>query len=88
MLTANELSMNFGTKVLFDNVTVTFNDGERYGLTGPNGSGKSTFMKILSRELEPISGSVSNRGRLGVLKQDHSMKQLLFSTWTASWAKS
>lgn len=73
MLTATDVSMNFGTKVLFENVNVTFNDGERYGLTGPNGSGKSTFMKILSKELDPMSGSVTHRGRLGVLKQDHSI---------------
>src|SRR5690606_23459600 len=73
MLTATDVSMNFGTKVLFENVNVTFNDGERYGLTGPNGSGKSTFMKILSKELDPMAGSVSHRGRLGVLKQDHSI---------------
>lgn len=73
MLTASDISMNFGTKVLFENVNVTFNNGERYGLTGPNGSGKSTFMKILSNELEPMSGSVNARGRLGVLKQDHSL---------------
>jgi ATPase subunit of ABC transporter with duplicated ATPase domains len=73
MLTATDISMNFGTKVLFENVNVTFNNGERYGLTGPNGSGKSTFMKILSAELEPMAGNVSARGRLGVLKQDHSI---------------
>lgn len=64
--------MNFGTKILFENVEVTFNDGERYGLTGPNGCGKSTFMKILSSELEPNGGQVSTRGRLGILRQDHS----------------
>lgn len=73
MLTVSGISMNFGTKVLFDNVEVTFNDGERYGLTGPNGAGKSTFMKILSKELEPLGGQVTARGRLGVLKQDHSI---------------
>jgi ATPase subunit of ABC transporter with duplicated ATPase domains len=73
MLTVTGISMNFGTKVLFDNVEVTFNDGERYGLTGPNGAGKSTFMRILSGELEPLGGRVSARGRLGVLKQDHSI---------------
>jgi ATPase subunit of ABC transporter with duplicated ATPase domains len=73
MLTASGISMNFGTKVLFENVEVTFNDGERYGLTGPNGAGKSTFMKILSKELEPLGGQISTRGRLGVLKQDHSI---------------
>lgn len=73
MLTATDISMNFGTKVLFENVNVTFNNGERYGLTGPNGSGKTTFMKILSGELESIGGHINNRGRLGVLKQDHSI---------------
>ncbi len=73
MLTATDVSMNFGTKVLFENVNVTFNDGERYGLAGPNGSGKSTFMKILAGELEGVSGQITNRGRLGVLKQDHSI---------------
>lgn len=73
MLTASGISMNFGTKVLFENVEVTFNDGERYGLTGPNGAGKSTFMKILAKEIEPLGGTVTTRGRLGVLKQDHSI---------------
>jgi ATPase subunit of ABC transporter with duplicated ATPase domains len=73
MLSAHDVSMRFGTQILFQKVNVTFNDGERYGLTGPNGSGKSTFMKILSGELEPHSGRVSARGRLGVLKQDQSL---------------
>lgn len=73
MLTVSGISMNFGTKVLFDSVEVTFNNGERYGLTGPNGAGKSTFMKILAGELEPLGGRVTARGRLGVLKQDHSI---------------
>jgi ATPase subunit of ABC transporter with duplicated ATPase domains len=73
MITANSVSMNFGSKILFDHVNVTFNSGERYGLTGPNGSGKSTFMKILSGETEPVGGDVMARGRLGVLQQDHSL---------------
>jgi ATPase subunit of ABC transporter with duplicated ATPase domains len=71
MISVNEVSMNFGARVLFDGVTVTFNAGERYGLTGPNGAGKSTFMKILARELEPMSGSVQLPRRFGILRQDH-----------------
>jgi len=71
MITVSDLSMNFGTQVLFENVNVTFNEGERYGLTGPNGAGKSTFMKIVEGDLEPMAGSVQRPKRLGVLRQDH-----------------
>jgi ATPase subunit of ABC transporter with duplicated ATPase domains len=71
MITVSEVTMRYGTKVLFDNVNVSFNPGERYGLTGPNGSGKSTFMKILSGDLEAISGRVFRPKRLGILRQDH-----------------
>jgi len=73
MLTVSDISMNFGDKMLFEGVDVTFNDGERYGLTGPNGAGKTTFMKIISKELETTGGQVTVKGRLGVLKQDHSL---------------
>lgn len=73
MLTVSDISMNFGDKVLFEGVNVTFNDGERYGLTGPNGAGKTTFMKIISKELPTTGGQVTIKGRLGVLKQDHSL---------------
>lgn len=71
MITVSEVSMNYGPQVLFENVNVTFNEGERYGLTGPNGCGKSTFMKILSGDLEPLSGHVSRPKKLGILRQDH-----------------
>ncbi len=71
MLTITDLSMGFGEQLLFQNVNVTFNDGERYGLTGPNGSGKSTFMQIVSGDLEPTSGRVNRPKRLGILRQDH-----------------
>ncbi len=71
MITVSDLSMNFGTQVLFENVNVTFNKGERYGLTGPNGAGKSTFMKIVEGDLEPMAGSVQRPKRVGVLRQDH-----------------
>jgi ATPase subunit of ABC transporter with duplicated ATPase domains len=53
MLVANNVTMQFGAKPLFENVSVKFGEGYRYGLIGANGSGKSTFMKILAGELEP-----------------------------------
>jgi ATPase subunit of ABC transporter with duplicated ATPase domains len=64
--------MQFGAKPLFENVSVKFGDGNRYGLIGANGCGKSTFMKILSGELEPSAGnvSISPDERLGILRQD------------------
>ncbi len=71
MITVNEVTMRYGARVLFENVNVTFNAGERYGLTGPNGSGKSTFMKIVTGEQEPTSGSVYRPRRMGILRQDH-----------------
>ncbi len=71
MLTITDLSMGFGERLLFQNVNVVFNGGERYGLTGPNGCGKSTFMRIVAGDLEPTSGRVSRPKRLGILRQDH-----------------
>jgi ATPase subunit of ABC transporter with duplicated ATPase domains len=64
--------MQFGAKPLFENVSVKFGDGNRYGLIGANGCGKSTFMKILSGDLEPTTGNVSvtPNERLGNLRQD------------------
>jgi ATPase subunit of ABC transporter with duplicated ATPase domains len=62
--------MRYGAKVLFEDVSVAFVPGRRYGLTGPNGCGKSTFMKILSGEMEPQKGSVARPKRMGVLSQD------------------
>jgi len=64
--------MQFGAKPLFENISVKFGDGNRYGLIGANGCGKSTLMKILSGELEPSAGnvSVSPNERLGTLRQD------------------
>ncbi len=73
MITVHDVSMNFGGQVLFENVNVTFNQGNRYGLTGPNGAGKTTFMRILEGELEPMSGQVRRPKRMGVLKQDHTV---------------
>ncbi len=64
--------MQFGDKPLFENISVNFSDGNRYGLIGANGSGKSTFMKILQGELEPTAGSVTitPNERIGKLNQD------------------
>jgi len=64
--------MQFGEKPLFENVSASFGNGNRYGLIGANGSGKSTLMKILSRVLEPTAGNVSidPNARIGVLRQD------------------
>jgi ATPase subunit of ABC transporter with duplicated ATPase domains len=70
MISVANVSMRYGSKVLFDDVTTTFTPGRRYGLTGPNGSGKSTFMKLLTGELTPQKGTVSRPAKLGVLKQD------------------
>jgi ATPase subunit of ABC transporter with duplicated ATPase domains len=70
MIAVQGVSMRFGSKVLFDDVTTTFSTGRRYGLTGPNGAGKSTFMKLLTGELPPQKGTVSAPAKLGVLKQD------------------
>src|SRR5580765_8633355 len=70
MLSVSNVSMRYGAKVLFDEVSTAFTPGKRYGLTGPNGAGKSTFMKLLSGEMEPQKGSVVRPRKLGVLSQD------------------
>ncbi len=72
MLIANNITMQFGAKPLFENVSVKFGDGNRYGLIGANGAGKSTFMKILAGTLEPSAGNVAldSGERMAFLKQD------------------
>ena len=70
MISVSGVSMRFGNKVLFDDVTTMFQPGRRYGLTGPNGAGKSTFMKLLTGEQPPQRGTVTRPARLGVLRQD------------------
>jgi ATPase subunit of ABC transporter with duplicated ATPase domains len=72
VLTVSNLTMQFGAKPLFENVSVKFGDGNRYGLIGANGCGKSTFMKILSGVLEPSAGNVSKdpHERMAFLRQD------------------
>jgi ATPase subunit of ABC transporter with duplicated ATPase domains len=71
MISVQGVSMRFGSKVLFDDVTTTFSAGRRYGLTGPNGAGKSTFMKLLTGDVPPQRGVVTRPPKLGVLRQDH-----------------
>ena len=72
MLVANNITMQFGAKPLFENVSVKFGEGYRYGLIGANGAGKSTFMKILAGELESSAGNVSKDAheRMAFLRQD------------------
>ena len=73
MLSVSNLSVQFGKRVLFDEVNVTFTQGNCYGIIGANGAGKSTFLKILSGKQEPTSGCVilEPGKRMSVLEQDH-----------------
>ena len=73
MLTVSNLSLQFGKRVLFDEVNIKFTKGNCYGIIGANGAGKSTFLKILSGKQEPTTGSVSLESgkRMSVLEQDH-----------------
>ena len=70
MISVSNVSMRYGSKILFEDVSTTFTAGRRYGLTGPNGAGKTTFMKILSGEMDPQKGVVVRPKKLGVLRQD------------------
>jgi len=72
VLVTSNVTMQFGSKPLFENISVKFGGGNRYGLIGANGSGKSTFMKILGGDLEPTLGNVSldPNERIGKLRQD------------------
>jgi ATPase subunit of ABC transporter with duplicated ATPase domains len=73
MLTVNNLTLQFGKRVLFDEVNLKFLDGNCYGVIGANGAGKSTFLKILTGDQDPTKGSISLEPgkRMAVLKQDH-----------------
>src|ERR1700720_4299410 len=70
MLSVNNISMRYGPRILFEDVTCTFFAGRRYAITGPNGAGKTTLMKILTGEIEPSKGDVTRPKKLGVLSQD------------------
>ncbi|MEJ8801947.1 ABC-F family ATP-binding cassette domain-containing protein [Pontibacter sp. H249] len=73
MISTNNVSLSYGKRTLFEDVTIKFVPGNCYGLIGANGAGKSTFLKILSGEIDPNTGSVEipANARLAVLKQDH-----------------
>ncbi|WP_178988133.1 ABC-F family ATP-binding cassette domain-containing protein [Winogradskyella schleiferi] len=73
MLSVSNLSVQFGKRVLFDEVSTTFNNGNCYGIIGANGAGKSTFLKIIAGKMDPTSGSVHLEPgkRMSVLEQDH-----------------
>lgn len=75
MIAAQDVSLQYGGRVLFNDVNINFTKGNCYGLIGANGAGKSTFLKILAGELEPNKGSVfiTPGERMAVLKQDHFM---------------
>ncbi|HEY2392121.1 MAG TPA: ATP-binding cassette domain-containing protein [Candidatus Angelobacter sp.] len=70
MISVSNVSMRYGAKILFEEVSTAFTPGKRFGLTGPNGAGKTTFMNLLSGELEPQKGSVVRPRKLSVLSQD------------------
>jgi ATPase subunit of ABC transporter with duplicated ATPase domains len=70
MISVSNVTMRYGAKLLFEDVSVTFTSDRRYGLTGPNGAGKSTFMKVLTGELDAQKGTVVRPKKIGVLKQN------------------
>jgi ATPase subunit of ABC transporter with duplicated ATPase domains len=73
MIRANNVTLSFGKRVLFDEVNLTFNKGNCYGVIGANGAGKSTFLKILAGDIEPTKGSIeiTPGERMAVLNQNH-----------------
>jgi ATPase subunit of ABC transporter with duplicated ATPase domains len=73
MIAANNLSLRFGKRILFDSVNLRFTEGNCYGVIGANGAGKSTFLKILAGEIDPTTGhiSIDPGKRMAVLKQNH-----------------
>src|ERR1700732_1074821 len=70
MISVSNVSMRYGAKVLFEEVSTAFTPGKRYGLTGPNGAGKTTFMRLLTGDLDPQKGTVVRPKKFGVLNQD------------------
>src|SRR5208283_4349917 len=70
MIAVENITMRFGSRILFEDVTTTFMAGRRYAISGPNGAGKSTFMKILTGEIDPTKGDITRPMKMGVLRQD------------------
>jgi ATPase subunit of ABC transporter with duplicated ATPase domains len=70
MISVDNVTMRFGSRVLFEDVTTTFMAGRRYAISGPNGAGKSTFMKILTGEQDPTHGNITRPKRIGILRQN------------------
>src|SRR3979411_3142411 len=70
MLSVNNITMRFGGRILFEDVTCSCRAGRRYAITGPNGAGKTTLMKILAGDFEPTKGSITRPKKLGILRQD------------------
>ena len=70
MIAVENITMRFGSRILFEDVTTTFMAGRRYAISGPNGAGKSTFMKILTGEQDPTMGTITRPKKMGVLRQD------------------
>ena len=70
MISVSNVSMRFGAKILFEEVSAAFQPGRRFGLTGPNGAGKTTLMKLLSGESEPQKGNVARPAKVGVISQN------------------
>jgi len=73
MISTQNVSLSYGKRILFDHVTIKFTTGNCYGVIGANGAGKSTFLKILSGDIDPNSGSVhiESGKRMSVLRQNH-----------------
>ena len=72
MINVSNVKLQFGARVLFENVSIKFTEGNCYGIIGANGAGKSTFLKLLSGKLEPTKGEISlGKGeRMSVLEQN------------------
>jgi len=70
LLSLNNITMRFGPRILFEDVSCTFFAGRRYAISGPNGAGKTTLMKILTGDIEPTKGDVTRPKKFGILRQD------------------